>query len=568
MNKKIEAEGGEIVLMDENGNYAIIPKNLRESVLKHMSTGCNDCISKIVRTLPHDPDKASGGGQYSTGDAEIDKEFNSLSTKYVDYGWDSLNTDEQNKYRTYYEMATKSANTIKTTVKSPKLDNDFLTYSEAPHISNIKLWQQQNNLPVTGVVDRKTEHGLKIEGAAIEDQAKLHRIQSARTAYQNKVKESGLRYTEKDFFGMNPAILEQVAKTNPEVKTHQCIGGVCNFLKANDPTSIQQEYYSNYDFEKAAKKEGWLRYGNTQATTPDIGDIIIVDTSIGGKRSKHAKIIIDADDKNYTTLDNDGGDRARIKQVGKSEIIRNVDKGTSFQKYNFYRRTKYNNEDASEVLSNIDAAPIPTKYKTNTYPISKLSASNQNERLGQYFEGINQVLSTISESDIPQEDLKKLVKIAGTLPKNESEYGTGIKYNIERNFPIVPKIARGVQRNINISEPLSTGLSQINPKNLPESIKDKYFKDMNDNQIARKIAKNEVVAGAVTLELMMDRYRYYRDNPALYNDNPSRFWYGLIKSWQSPHHAKTEKGKKLLDDLNIEYSENILKDLHKTTITE
>ena len=50
--KKIEAEGSELILRNEHGDYAIIPKKHRREVGDMVKEGCNKCIDAYIDSLP------------------------------------------------------------------------------------------------------------------------------------------------------------------------------------------------------------------------------------------------------------------------------------------------------------------------------------------------------------------------------------------------------------------------------------------------------------------------------------------------------------------------------------
>lgn len=60
-NFKVEAEGGELVLSNNNGSYAIIPKDKREEALGYLKGGCNDCLNSLIQELPKMSDYAEDG---------------------------------------------------------------------------------------------------------------------------------------------------------------------------------------------------------------------------------------------------------------------------------------------------------------------------------------------------------------------------------------------------------------------------------------------------------------------------------------------------------------------------
>ena len=60
-NVKVEAEGNELVLRNSAGDYAIIPKDKRKDVQEMLDNGCNDCIDRLVDSLPVMDDYAEDG---------------------------------------------------------------------------------------------------------------------------------------------------------------------------------------------------------------------------------------------------------------------------------------------------------------------------------------------------------------------------------------------------------------------------------------------------------------------------------------------------------------------------
>lgn len=561
MKKNIEAEGGELILRDENGTVAIIPKNKRGDALDYLKSGCNDCLKNMISQLPLYQSKAETGTV-----VENDVEFNEIATKYTSQGWNALSQQEQDTYRTLYDVKYKSPNTLpEVEVKAQKIADEYASYAEAPHVSNIKMFQRDNQLVETGKIDKDTEKLLRNRTMPKQLSDRYYSARQERDYYQESVKRYGQKYSSGDFFGMNPKKLEALMKTNPTAKSHQCIGGVCNFLSQVDKKALSKEYHSNFEFEKQAKEEGWLQYKDTKLTYPDIGDVLVATKNeYTGGLSKHAKIIIDYDGENYTVLDNRGEDKARVAKVTKEKMREEIERTPDIgqYKYEFFRRVKYGDENIADLQREIGEFELPQEYRPKQYDIETPPKVNYIEGLSKdYTYGINRVLETTKKSDIPQEDLSKLAKIINVIPKNESEFGEGMMYKIEKYVPVVAKGARWAKRGVDTNKPLSVGLSQINPEMLPKSIKEKYFKGMSDLQIEQKLRKDDIVTGKVSMELIMDRYRYLRDNPELYTNDTSKFWYTLIKSWQAPNYAKSEKGRKNIQDLNVAYSENILKEL-------
>lgn len=61
MGVKIEAEGGELILRNNNGDVAIIPAKHRQEVLDMVKDGCNGCLDDYIRRLPKQSDYAADG---------------------------------------------------------------------------------------------------------------------------------------------------------------------------------------------------------------------------------------------------------------------------------------------------------------------------------------------------------------------------------------------------------------------------------------------------------------------------------------------------------------------------
>lgn len=61
MGKKIEVEGGELLIESEEGHYAIIPAKHRIEVQDMIKDGCTDCINNYIQSLPKEKDYAEDG---------------------------------------------------------------------------------------------------------------------------------------------------------------------------------------------------------------------------------------------------------------------------------------------------------------------------------------------------------------------------------------------------------------------------------------------------------------------------------------------------------------------------
>lgn len=62
MNKtNIEVEGGELLLMSDEGHYAVIPAKHRQEVMDMVKDDCDNCINSYIQSLPKESDYAEDG---------------------------------------------------------------------------------------------------------------------------------------------------------------------------------------------------------------------------------------------------------------------------------------------------------------------------------------------------------------------------------------------------------------------------------------------------------------------------------------------------------------------------
>ena len=94
---KVTAEGSELILRNSDGTVAVIPKNRREEVLRHIRNGNHGAVDDIVNSLPHHSDYAADGSVFKGRGAKClngihrarlftkngeSKLFNSLQERY------------------------------------------------------------------------------------------------------------------------------------------------------------------------------------------------------------------------------------------------------------------------------------------------------------------------------------------------------------------------------------------------------------------------------------------------------------------------------------------------------
>lgn len=69
MNKtNIEVEGGELLLMSDEGHYAVIPAKHRQEVMDMVKDDCDNCINNYIQSLPKESDYAEDGTLIETED--------------------------------------------------------------------------------------------------------------------------------------------------------------------------------------------------------------------------------------------------------------------------------------------------------------------------------------------------------------------------------------------------------------------------------------------------------------------------------------------------------------------
>ncbi len=470
-------------------------------------------------------------------------------------------------------------------------DIKLFNYQEPENVTRLKQYQKEKNLKVTGAIDEPTFLTFSTQDEATkklkeEATTKLSKGKTLRQEYMQKVREKAKEIKVGDDFGMYPEIQRRLESTVDADKINHCIGGICKFLDEKVQPGIFQggftkqgfmkgSYFSNPSFEEAHKQEGWQSHKDFKLTTPDVGDILRVNYAKERGRN-HAMLVVDKkenpNDKGnpvYTILDNSGKKGARVRQFTLSQLDNKFNAPIS--KLSFYRKTKFDDIDlaetsrqVSELQTKID---VPVEFKDKTYThtgnVMIIPQKSLNKPMKRYIGGINNVDSK-QFKDIPEDHLKTIAMIAANLPFGESEEGEGGAYRAESASRLGAKILRKAKSGTDMAKTLSVGLSQINPASLSNRIKEKYFKGMKDREIERKINLDSELQGKISFEVMVDRYRSYRNSDgSKYGYDPSKFWYALINSWQNPNKALKVNREgvpnvETLEKFDWDYSNNIL----------
>jgi peptidoglycan hydrolase-like protein with peptidoglycan-binding domain len=100
MNKKnIEVEGGELLLMSEEGHYAVIPAKDRNKIQGMVADGCIDCINEYIKELPKESDYAEDGSLLPS--------WKTVKAKLNPKNWFVPDLTDQGSFNTAYDIARK-----------------------------------------------------------------------------------------------------------------------------------------------------------------------------------------------------------------------------------------------------------------------------------------------------------------------------------------------------------------------------------------------------------------------------------------------------------------------------
>jgi hypothetical protein len=100
MNKKnIEVEGGELLLMSEEGHYAVIPAKDRTKIQGMVVDGCNDCINEYIKELPKESDYAEDGSLLPS--------WKTVKSKVNPKNWFVPDFTDLGSFNTAYDVARK-----------------------------------------------------------------------------------------------------------------------------------------------------------------------------------------------------------------------------------------------------------------------------------------------------------------------------------------------------------------------------------------------------------------------------------------------------------------------------
>lgn len=390
----------------------------------------------------------------------------------------------------------------------------FFQYEEPTKVINTRVFQAENNLPVTGFAGPATKQKMLMNDPEYAAQT----LGKSRAEYQAKVRAAAANIKDGDFFGMDPIMKESLQKSGI-TNINECIGGVCNFIRSNVDSEMIGNYTSNYLFDDDAKAKGWNYKNKSKHGKPDIGDMIQV--RYPKNQSRHMMYITDFDGSDYTIIDNAGKDQARVRKFSQKELLDKIDNPDEFENWGIYSKS-FADDKVKVAKSKNKPIEDPT-FDRREFNLNISPGVESNRKLNRFISGVNKAANNTPDQYTPQADAEKLAIMSAALTGRESDAGTSIRYNAKKYFPLSSRVYRAFKQDENLLNPLSAGLSQIDPSQLSPQIKDKYFKNKSDNQIERKLFRNHELAGQVTHDVLKERYNNMKNNPNLYNQDPQMF---------------------------------------------
>lgn len=608
----VEVEKGELILRNENNDVAIIPKNKRSKAEMLLKDGCHACLDSMISSLPKAAGTANVGTVVPGGGpgGRVDQTINQVDSYLGSELYDGMDLPE----------ASVSA-------KRLHPQHKFFNYEEPEHVQSIRSFQIENGLEPDGVLGENTKKALAAQNryhapdddTSYRNPDKVERGRAAKAMFQEKIKTEAAKIKDGDEFGIDPITVRKLEGAS----VAHCLGAICNFLDAKvEPGLFKHDergkqisgrsaYFSNPDFAANVNKEGWQQHKSTTGMKFQVGDIIMKRTYIEENGTNinlgnHAMLVTGVDGGKFTYLDNSGGPVARIRTEDMEMYAErhNRDNG----KLEIFRRTVYDGIDlAAETRQNrgwIDPIYLPKKdnyaipfelvreeeekkehkffSKENLSPMLKA----ERKTMASFIEGVNEV-DKHKFKDIPSKDLEKLAIIAGAITANETEEARGWQYKIEsrsRGSARTARLIRDIWKRRKLDDgPLSVGVSQINPRSVPTHVLLQYAEPARverwkerakkDPKAATeelhwlfeaRLAKEPKLAGAITYEVLVDRYRSISNNPTRYQNNSELFWTTLIKSWQKPNLDAEDRA--YIRKHDSDYANNVLNHVSKYLI--
>lgn len=179
--KNIEAEGGELVLQNDNGDTIIIPKNKRNEALKMLNENDYAGIDNIAKSLPYMEDYAEdgtliptdlGGGNLSKKERKEQTAINTQKQKDI-----SLTSDIASMQRLVDKTSNVGLNTPEISKKSVTMEDIHPSIKEfgdaiykAPEFTNLNYSKAKKTLDSWGIPKYKED--LKNLEMSLFDQGK------------------------------------------------------------------------------------------------------------------------------------------------------------------------------------------------------------------------------------------------------------------------------------------------------------------------------------------------------------------------------------------------------------
>ena len=171
MTKRIEAEGGELVLRNKNGSVAIIPAKHRQEVLAMVEDDCNHCLDDYIKRLPKYADVADEGSLYPKSATSV----NPITPEVTNPVKPNV-VDDTPPLPTHPYFSGKTSPLIPPSligkpkdVPSPKLTNEEIIRQKSKHLTDSPLLENRSmdtnprkiDSNITEVQERKIDKVLE-----------------------------------------------------------------------------------------------------------------------------------------------------------------------------------------------------------------------------------------------------------------------------------------------------------------------------------------------------------------------------------------------------------------------
>lgn len=143
----VEAEGGELVLRNSFGDYAIVPRKDVDKVKKMMKDGCDNCIDNYVMNLPTAKNYAEGGTKVSDETREMYDMVNGDGAYESDLSAGKINERDASSNRFSRQLWKQLNEKLKATSNKPKEEVDEYVETFTDEQGNTAQRVKEDKLP-------------------------------------------------------------------------------------------------------------------------------------------------------------------------------------------------------------------------------------------------------------------------------------------------------------------------------------------------------------------------------------------------------------------------------------